>query len=575
NQLVTSNTLTLANNDIFGYSPLDGQAKIEVASIEGDSLGNYLGADLQISVDTEFYKDINGRIITDINGIPLVIRDDTGAAISGFYKDQFGNNILDSEGNPIPIWVIEVEGIEYPAPPKRTGNWQTPQTMNDWTIPGSFTQDDTNDLQWRLFRHQFVRFSFIERIGEGTAGDPDFIFDTTVPVTKDIELGSDIKYIIPNNGIDYYFDPSQLLNVTFASSDGGDVPYAGNSYVSSELQATRLLQNGDEQIYRGKAIEDVVKADYNDEIQLRMVLVKRNGTTQSATGTNIAQFNDLQNGDVITISFVSTNDNFLLLKPISPLTIVVRNLFVRPLDENLFRNLRPNFKGVLNGSGSFNIRVTVPNSDIDDNALILGSDQWYEYKVWNPDKTVKTDWTRDESHINNLVNGDKVEWKLVSSDGILANDYYNTLLDQKVSENLQFRVVNVEGKDEITVQEGIGSSQALNPNDLYPEFSGWTVSGLKIEITLNQNQRDQFELKLKSFSPTFSGINQFGSMYSNIENDSTISEDVVIAWYASGSDGMPRKITDFKEAGLSNGDKVWATITPSASAIENNLIIDT
>ncbi|MGL5308856.1 MAG: hypothetical protein ACRC9F_02290, partial [Metamycoplasmataceae bacterium] len=135
NQLVTSNTLTLANNDIFGYSPLDGQAKIEVASIEGDSLGNYLGADLQISVDTEFYKDINGRIITDINGIPLVIRDDTGAAISGFYKDQFGNNILDSEGNPIPIWVIEVEGIEYPAPPKRTGNWQTPQTMNDWTIP--------------------------------------------------------------------------------------------------------------------------------------------------------------------------------------------------------------------------------------------------------------------------------------------------------------------------------------------------------------------------------------------------------------------------------------------------------
>ncbi|MGL5733099.1 MAG: leucine-rich repeat domain-containing protein [Metamycoplasmataceae bacterium] len=574
-QLVTSDTLILTNNDIFGYAPLDGQAKIEVASIEDDPLGNYLGANLQISVDTVFYKDASGKIITDLNGIPIVVREEIGATISGFYKDAFGNNIIDGSGNPIPIWVIDVEGIEYPAPPLRSGIWQIPMTLNDWTIPGSFTQDDTNDLQWRLFRNQFVRFSFVERIGEGTAADPDFIFDTTIPVTKDIELGSDIKYIIPNNGINYFFDQSQLNNVTFASSDGEDIPYTGNSYISSELQVTRLLQSGDEQILKGSAIDEIVKADYNDEIHVRMVLVKRNGTTQTATGTNIAQFNELQNGDVITISFVSKNDNFLLSKPITPLSIVVKNLFVKPLDENLFENLRPNFKGVLNGSGSFNIRVTVPGSPIDNNELVLGTDQWYEYQVWNPDKTIKTEWTRDESHINNLVNGDKVEWKLVSSDGVIANDYYNTLLDKKAGDKLQFRVVNVEGKEEITVQEGIGSSQALNPDNSYPESSGWVVSGLKIEITLDQTQRDQFELKLKSFSPKFSGINQFGSMFSNIENDSSISEDVVIVWYASGKDGMPRKITDFKEAGLSNGDKVWATIAPSQSAIENNLIIDT
>ncbi|MGL5617817.1 MAG: leucine-rich repeat domain-containing protein [Metamycoplasmataceae bacterium] len=576
-QLVASSNVVLANNDIFGYSPLDGQAKIEVASIEEDSLGNYLGANLQMSVDTIFYRDTTGKIITDLNGIPIVFRDETGATISGYYLDQFGNFILDANGQPIPIWVVEIEGVKYPAPPMRSGIWQTPMTMTDWTIPGSFTQDDINDLQWRLFRGQFVRFSFVERIGEGTVGDPDFIFDTTFPTTKEVQLGSDIKYIIPNNGINYFFDQNQLANVTFASSDGEDIPYAGNSYISSELQATRLLQNGDEQIYRGHAIEEVVRADYNDQIQIRMVLVKRNGTTQSATGTNIAQFNELQNGDVITISFASTNDNFLLSKPISPLTIVVKNLFVRPLDENLFENLRPNFNGVLNGSGSFNIRVTDPKntSAIDNNELVLGTEQWYEYQVWNSDKTIKTQWTRDESHINNLVNGDKVEWKLVSSVGVIANDYYNTLLDKKVGDKLQFRVVNVEDKKEITVQEGIGSSQALNPDDQYPETSGWLVSGLKIEITLDQTQRDQFELKLKSFSPKFLGINQFGSMLSNIENDSSISEDIVIVWYAAGKDGMPRKITDFKEAGLSNGDKVWATIEPSPKAIENNLIIDT
>ncbi|MGL5643691.1 MAG: hypothetical protein ACRCW3_02855, partial [Metamycoplasmataceae bacterium] len=574
-QLVASSSVTLSNSDIFGYSPLDGQTKIEVASIEEDPLGNYLGANLEMSVETIFYEDISGNIITDVNGIPIVVREEIGSTLAGFYQDAFGNNILDAAGQPIPMWVVEIDGVEYPAPPVRSGVWQTPMAMSDWTVPGSFTQDDTNDLQWRLFRNQFVRFSFVERIGEGTPVDPDFLFDTTLPVTKDVELGNDIKYIIPNNGINYFFDQGQLANVTFASSDGEDVPYTGSSFVSSELQVTRILQNGDERIYRGSEIEDVVKGDYNDQIQIRMVLVKRNGTTETATGTNIAQFNELQNGDVITISFASRNDNFLLSRPITPLTIVVKDLFVRPLDENLFENLRPNFKGVLNGSGSFNIRVTEPGSPIDNNEVILGTDQWYEYQVWNPDKTIKTEWTRDESQINNLVNGDKVEWKLVSAAGVLADDYYNTLLDRKVGDKLQFRVVNVEGKEEITVREGIGSSQVLNPNDQYPEESGWVVSGLKIEITLDQSQRDQFELKLKSFNPQFSGINQFGSMFSNIENDPNISEDVVIVWYASGKDGMPRKITDFKEAGLSNGDKVWATIAPSQEALDNNLIIDT
>ncbi|MGL5205731.1 MAG: leucine-rich repeat protein [Metamycoplasmataceae bacterium] len=575
-QLVTSNNITLTNNDIFGYAPLDGQTRIEVASIEEDALGNYLGANLQISVDTIFYRDITGKIITDTNGIPIVVREEIGSVLAGFYQDAFGNNILDETGQPIPIWVVEKDGTEYPAPPLRTGIWQTPITLSDWTVPGSFTQDDINDLQWRLFRNQVVRFSFIERIGEGTSIEPDFIFDTTLPVTKDIELGSDIKYIIPNNRVNYFFDQKQLANIIYRSSDGEDIPYTGSSYIDSKLQVTRLLPNGDEQVYEGSAIEDVVKADYNDQIQIKMVLVKRNGTTETAIGTNITQFNELQNGDVITISFESKNDNFLLSRPISPLTIVVRNLFVKPLDENLFKYLRPNFKGVANGSGSFNIRLTDPNNpdQIDDNEPILGIDQWYEYQVWNPDKTIKTEWTRDESHINNLVNGDKIEWKLVSSAGVIANDYYNTLLDPKPGEKLQFRVVNVEGKDEITVEEGIGSSQVLNPNDQYPESSGWIVSGLKIEITLDQNQRDQFELKLKSFNPTFSGVNKFGSMFSNIENDPNISEDVVIVWYAKGENGVERKITDFKEAGLSNGDIVYATISPSQTALENNLTID-
>ncbi|MGL6125263.1 MAG: leucine-rich repeat domain-containing protein [Metamycoplasmataceae bacterium] len=577
-QLTMSDDLVLTNTDIFGYSPLDGQAKIEIASINPDDLGNYLGADLAMSVEIEIHKDPFGRNLTDINGFPLVVRDATGATSNGNYKDALGRDILDINGDPIPILTIERDGSIIPAPPLRTGNWQTPIRMNDWSIEGSFSQEDTNDLQWRLFQDQFIRFSFLPRIGEGSTSNPDFLFDGTVPPTKEIKLDN-IKYIIQTNGINYNFDQNQLKDIVFESSIGDDIPYTGTSYISTELQITRIAQDNTEKIYKGSEIEEIIKIDFNDQVHVKMQLTKKNGSSQIVFGTNISEFNELQNGDIITISLESKNDKFLLPKPISPLSIVVKNLFVKPLDKDLFQFLRPNFTGSVNGSGSFNIRVTNPDGQSDNNESILGIEQWYEYQVWNPDKTLKTSWTKDETKINNLVNGDKVEWKLVNSTGILIEDYYNTLLGAPSPSGITFRVVNVEGREEVTFRDGIGSSQTDNPinpdgTPRYPENSGWIVSGLKSEIVLDPVQQEKFELALKSFQPTFSGVNQFGSMTSNILNDVPISKEVEIVWYASGSDGIPRKITDFKNAGLSNGDIVWATIAPSQYAIENNLIID-
>ena len=267
-------------------------------------------------------------------------------------------------------------------------------------------------------------------------------------------------------------------------------------------------------------------------------------------------------------------------QPIEPLIIVVKDLYVKPLSDDLFKYLRPNFVGILNGSGSFDVKVTNPNNPTDTNEAVLGINQWYEYQVWNPDKTLKTEWTKDETKINNLVNGDKVEWKIINKDGVFDEDYYNTLLDSSnmIDGKVKFRVVDVVDNIEETVQEGIGSSNEINPNidgvPQYPTNSGWVVSGLKVEIALEEEQKELFEIELGRFIPIFNGVDKFGTLTLEHNLNDGISKDVEIVVYTTSQGGIPRKITDFSEAGLSNGDIVWATIAPSKEAEENNLIID-
>ena len=569
--------LKLTNIDYFGYDAIDGQTRIEEAKLNTDPLGNYLGADLMMSVETEFYKNTSGVILIDTNGIPIVKRNSIGSTQNGTYKDGSGKEILDHEGNTIPIWTIQEGGRTIPAEPLRTGIWQTPIKMQDGSFLGLFSQEETSS-QWKLFDSQFVKLSFVPRIGQGTPTDPDFIFDTSVAVPQEIQL-KNIKYPVQTNGVKYEFIQSQVESVKYASDDGEELPYTGNAHISSELTILRKDGRG-ETTLKGQDISDKIKVDFDGQVEINMFLNRKNGSPQSASGVNISQFKDLQNGDIITISFKSSDDIFLLPQPIEPLIIVVKDLYVKPLSDDLFKYLRPNFVGILNGSGSFDVKVTNPNNPTDTNEAVLGINQWYEYQVWNPDKTLKTEWTKDETKINNLVNGDKVEWKIINKDGVFDEDYYNTLLDSSnmIDGKVKFRVVDVVDNIEETVQEGIGSSNEINPNidgvPQYPTNSGWVVSGLKVEIALEEEQKELFEIELGRFIPIFNGVDKFGTLTLEHNLNDGISKDVEIVVYTTSQGGIPRKITDFSEAGLSNGDIVWATIAPSKEAEENNLIID-
>jgi hypothetical protein len=102
-KLSVESTLKLTNIDYFGYDAIDGQTRIEEAKMVVDTLGNYLGADLLMSVETEFYKSATGMILIDANGIPIVKRDSAGATQDGHYIDGAGNEIMDQDGNPIPV----------------------------------------------------------------------------------------------------------------------------------------------------------------------------------------------------------------------------------------------------------------------------------------------------------------------------------------------------------------------------------------------------------------------------------------------------------------------------------------
>ena len=580
NSLDVSKKLELENGNTYGYSPLDGQTIIGKATIISTSefKHDYLGADLLMSVESEFYKNSAGTILLDINGNPIIVREETGATQIGFYQNNLGQNILDKNGNPIPIWMKEENGISIPAEPKRTGKWQEYQIMDD-LFNGNYSQQNLGNSQWKLFQSQFVKFTFKPKVGDGTIAKPDFIFDDSIINSPEIKL-TNIKYPIQMNGIEYRFEQIKEDEIKYVSDsinvdNPNGIPYTGSSHISEEMQiiAYRTEGNDPETVLKGEEISKQIKKDSNNLVQIKMTHNSPGKEPLVGLGTNLSQFHGLKNGDTIKVEFSPTNENFILSNPFTPWIINIKSLHAQPPKDELFEYLRAEFSGNINGGGSFKIKVNNPANPNDTNEKILGNDLWYQYQVWNEEKTLKTAWTKDENELSNLKNGDKVEWRLFDRNGILEFDNYNTLIyPWTEGEKVRFRVVNVENNIEKTVRDGKGNSLVDNPNvggqPSYPKDSGWVVSGLKSEISLDDSQKEKFNSLINNFEPIFSGINALGAMQSNINNDNIISEEDKIVWYTMNN-GVPREITDFNKANLTNGDEVWATI----KSVDENLIL--
>ena len=567
--------ILLENVNNYGYVPLDGVSMISKAQITSPSKfkNDYLGADLFVSIDSSFYESTSGIVLFDVNGIPIIKRDPKGAISKGFYKDFLGNDIKDKFGKSIPIYMKNDGGILIPAAPLRTGLWKTPQNMIDvMGEPGTFSQlNPAVNERWKLFQNQYVKFSFKPKIGIGGNTDPDFKFDTTTPVSPEIQL-KNIKYPVQMNGINYKFnvDVSKIKYVpdSITTENPSNTPFNGSSHIDPNtiIEALRTVGVSTPTKLTGKNIENQVNIDSNGLLKIQMVHSSVGKPDVTYPGLDISKFFFLKNGDTIKIEFAPTNQNFAQSNPYTPLIIIVKGLNAKAPDKEKFRFLRAQFKGQINGGGLFNISVSNPEKPSQTDKDVLGDDLWFEYQVWDDSKTIKTPWTKKP--LTNLKNGDKIEWKLVNKNAILISDYYNTLRSYS-SNLLSFRVVNVISDNENTVKNGIGSSINENPDlgnvPQYPKLSGWEVSGLKEKIIIDQNEQKQFQEAIESFKPSFSGVNGLGVLKSNINNnDINDQSKVMFSWNTSGKNGE-RVINEFSKANLSNGDFVWISIIPANS----------
>ena len=254
---------------------------------------------------------------------------------------------------------------------------------------------------------------------------------------------------------------------------------------------------------------------------MKLVHTSINGQINEIEKADITKVNGLKNGDRFKMVIISTSNDLLFAQQPTPLIFIVSGLYEQPIDEQLLKYLRVKQGGTIDGRGSFNILVDDP-SQSNINSDLKTSLNGYKFlvRVWNSKKIIKHDWTEGFVSINNLSNGDKVEWKLVSPSGSpLVDSYYNTIanLDKhNLNENkYSFIQINQEGvvnKNISSPQEGIGKNPE-HPNE-YPENSGFTISGLKSKDDSSYTTIS-FEEFARVMNFGYSGINGQGNMISS------------------------------------------------------------
>ena len=195
--------------------------------------------------------------------------------------------------------------------------------------------------------------------------------------------------------------------------------------------------------------------------------------------------------------------------------------------------LRVKQGGLIDGQGSFKVLVSNPdNPDEDEREILKG---WkFMIRVWDKNKDengkpqVKIPWSDDPARIRGLANGDKVEWKLVSSDGNPVKDaYYNTIAlrhEQNDGGNIDYQFAQVNypnGQTSYEVfQEGIGDYPS--DDDQYPENSGFVISGLQPEFKVFKIDQPIFEKIIQELNPFYVGFDHQGTInFDNkyLEND--------------------------------------------------------
>ena len=343
------------------------------------------------------------------------------------------------------------------------------------------------------------------------------------------EISSQIKFPIFNqNNIKYEFNHTEFTKdqVQFENSfQPNETPIDGKSKVKTLVKLNKTTNmNPDGELIEGIDADDAVKQlkaeitkSFGNQLHFETIYEKKDGGTEIRNDLDLYKLNSLQNNDRIKVRIVSADNDFIWAEPPKPLTIHVNGLTAKAPNRNRLQFLRVEQGGILNGQGTFKVLINNPQDPNSNEKDLL--DGWkFVVRVWNDQKGIKHQWTDDQSQINDLQNGDKVEWKLLDQFDNPVNDaYYNTVagkheLNPDGSTKLVFNEVNYP--------QGATSAQVVNNDigtypdnsDAYPEKSGFVISNLKTDVEVFQISDAAFAKTMMQLEPHYVGLNGQGRL---------------------------------------------------------------
>ena len=525
---LAQNSIVLENILNFNDAPLDGYTRIKSLNLEKDPNDQYLGVDLNLKLYHEFYER-NGQILLTPEKIKLVKRDEkTAVGNHGNFKNVNGSDILDQNNQPIKILL---DANNKPTKPIE----QTKATLEELLTNYQdghfgFNIPENKKDYWGIFRNEKVILEVKAIAGKGQAIDPDFILEGTNEIEIKDLISPQIKFPILNpNNIQYKFNQDDFsrtkIKYKHASKPAELAPIDGSSMVETLVELTKIKSNGTSEIIKGNNIEqtlknltDEIQASFFNQLQFQTVYEPKTGGNQIVNQLNLYNLKSLSNGDRIKVQIVAADNDFLWSQAPQPLTINVAGLTAKAPRKEQLRFLRVDQGGKVNGQGSFKVLVNNPedaNSDVKE--ILQG---WkFVIRVWDSERKIKHDWTAEQERINDLKNGDKVEWKLLDEfNNPVEDPYYNTVAgkhEQNASTGQTiFKFNQMHYPNGLTsgtiFKEGIG--QYPNNDEEYPIDSGFVISGLEDVLQTFELNNDVFAKIINQLEPHYVGFNGQGTI---------------------------------------------------------------
>ena len=536
---INKDSILITNSASSQLPPLDGWSELQRVDLKPDAQGNYLGANLKLELYTEFHENNSNKVLVSGSGLKLVKRqtnnENSSVSSTGVYKDENNQEIKDKTGQAVQIWKDSNNRLSAPIKSSTVTKDKLLISLGGgaFRLPLPVDVDEKDRLS--LFKNQDIDLLLVANKGEGTDDLPDFYLDRNDRrINIKDEVSQQIKFMVENEQkITYSWNQDEFsadkIKYKAPGNNPDQKPEDGNAQLDTIYKLTKKTPGSDPQIITAntaaeasKALEQQLEKDFNGQLKFEITYVDKKGQQIKEDGNDIYKFKSLSNKDRIVVKIVAVEEDLFYATDQPPLVINVNGLVEASPDQNRLQYLRVKQGGLIDGQGSFKVLVSNPEKDDQDDQSILNG--WkFMIRVWDKDldekgkHQIKIPWSDDPAQIRGLANGDKVEWKLVSTDGNPVKDaYYNTIAlshqqDSNGNIDYQFGQVNYPNgyNSYHLVHPGIGDYPR---DDQYPKDSGFVISGLKPALEVFEIDQTSFKSILQELNLVYVGLDKQGTI---------------------------------------------------------------